>query len=291
MVLDLDFWDSENCFLKLKDKIMCKKFWNLLFHHQDPEPDPIIATKRRALLFGINKYGGGNDLQGCINDIDDVKTKLNKEFPDFEILMFKDSQVTCKTFFDTIKQSLQVMQPGDVLYIHYSGHGTQIPSSLETNGYHEALYLIDGPFIDDQVQTLQELTPAGAIVVAKFDSCFSGDMLREFNGNPMYLKNRFMPMPGVKIRHKVMNKIIGAKTAALKWIVFSGCSEEQTSADAYFNGRYNGAFTYFDIKSYSPSSIYKSEIEVLHDYLPSGDYEQNPTLDGDSVKFNRIVFQ
>lgn len=254
-------------------------------------PVVILPTKRRALLFGINKYGGGNDLNGCINDIEDVKTKLTKEFPDFEIRMFKDSEVTCKAFFDTIKQSLLVMQSGDVLYIHYSGHGTQIPSSMEQNGYHEALYLIDGPFIDDQVQTLQELTPDGAIVVAKFDSCFSGDMLREFTGNPKYVKNRFMPMPGVTIRHKVMRKIVGAKTAALKWIVFSGCSEEQTSADAYFNGRYNGAFTYFDNKSYNPNSTYKSEISNLHNYLPSGDYDQNPTLDGDNLKFNRNVLK
>jgi hypothetical protein len=253
-------------------------------------PVIITATKRRALLFGINKYGGGNDLQGCINDIEDVKSKLNKEFSDFEIRMFKDSEVTGKTFFDTIKQSLEVMRTGDVLYIHYSGHGTQIPSSLEANGYHEALYLFDGPFIDDQIQTLQSLTPENVTVVAKFDSCFSGDMLREFKDNPKYVKNKFMPLPGVRIRHKVMNKIATAKAEALKWIVFSGCSEEQTSADAYFNGRYNGAFTYFDSKAYNSKSSYQSEISNLHNYLPSGDYEQNPAIDGAKIKFPEIVF-
>jgi hypothetical protein len=251
------------------------------------EDPPVTATKKRALLFGINKYGGGNDLQGCINDIEDVKTKLNKEFPGFEILMFKDSQVTCKTFFDTIKQSLEVMRTGDILYIHFSGHGTQIPSSLEVNGYHEALYLIDGPFIDDQIQTLQELTLDDVTVVVKFDSCFSGNMLREFNPG----KKRFMPMPGVEVRHKVMRKITGAKEAALKWIAFSGCSEEETSADAFINGRYNGAFTYFDNLSYNDKSTYQSEINNLHNYLPGNEYDQNPTLDGDYLKFKTSVFQ
>jgi|WetSurMetagenome_2_1015567.scaffolds.fasta_scaffold00157_31 metacaspase-1 len=252
------------------------------------EPEPV---KRRALLFGINKYGGGNNLQGCINDIEDVKTKLNKEFPDFVITLYRDSEVTCTNFFNTIKAALLTMRAGDVLYIHYSGHGTQIPSSLEANGYHEALYLIDGPFIDDQFQTLQSLTPLGATVIVKLDSCFSGDMLREFTGNPIYLKNRFMPMPGVDVRHKVMKKITGAKEAALKWICFSGCSEEQTSADCVFNGRAAGAFTHYDNLSYNANSTYNSESNNLHNYLPSNELDQNPTLDGDQNLFSRLVFQ
>ena len=254
------------------------------------EPISIIPVKRRALLFGINKYGGGNDLQGCINDIEDVKAKLNKEFPDFEIIMYKNSQVTGKIFFNTIKEALLVMRSGDVLYIHYSGHGTQIPSSQEANGYHEALYLFDGAFIDDQIQTLQSMTPEGAKVIAKFDSCFSGDLLRECMGNPRYIKNKFYPLPGVKIRKNVVNKFAKSTKDILKWVVFSGCSEEQTSADAYFNGRYNGAFTYFDNMSYNEKSTYNSEINNLHNYLPSSDYEQNPTLDGDNSLFNDIVF-
>jgi hypothetical protein len=260
----------------------------MCFRRKKPDPVVFTSTKRRALLFGINKYGNGNDLSGCLNDLDDVEKKLNNEFSGFDILKFKDAQVTCNNFFNTIKNAISVMCSGDVLYIHYSGHGTQIPSSQEVNGYHEALYLVDGVFIDDQFQTLQEMTPSEVTVVVKLDSCFSGDMLREFN--PRYIRNRFMPMPGVEVRHKVMKKIIGAKTAALKWIVISGCSEEQTSADAYINGRYNGAFTYFDNLSYNAKSTYQSEIDNLHIYLPSNEYDQAPTLDGDSNKFNNLVY-
>jgi len=62
-----------------------------------------------------------------------------------------------------------MMTAGDLLYIHYSGHGTQIPdySDTELNGYHEALYLYDGPFQDDRLVELQALTPAGVKVIAK----------------------------------------------------------------------------------------------------------------------------
>jgi metacaspase-1 len=255
------------------------------------KPAVITATKKRALLFGINKYGGGNDLRGCINDITDVKTKLNKEFPGFDILMFKDSEVTGKTFFNTIKECLEVMRTGDILYIHYSGHGCQIPSSVEANGYHEALYLVDGPFIDDQVQTLEALTPAGVTVIAKFDSCFSGDMLREFPCNPCYVKSKFYPLPGVSVRRNVMNKFAKSTKNELKWIVFSGCSEEETSLDCEFNGRPNGAFTYFDNLSYGVGSTYDSELKILHNYIPSKNYDQNPTIDGDVSLFTKTVFE
>jgi len=251
------------------------------------KPPVIAPVAKRALLFGINKYGGGNNLNGCLNDIDDVENKLKVEFSDFVISKFKDSQVTCANFYNTIKSAIEVMRSGDILYLHYSGHGTQVPSHQEVNGYHEALYLMDGPFIDDQIQSLQAMTPDGAIVIAKFDSCFSGDLLRELN--PTYKKSRFYPMPGVAIRKKVVTRFARHKKAILKWVVFSGCSEEQTSADAYINSRFNGAFTFFDNLSYDSKSTYTEELKELHKYLPSQDYEQNPTLDGDKLLFNKQV--
>jgi len=255
---------------------MCFKKWF--------KPDPIVPVKRRALLYGINNYGGGNDLNGCLNDIDDVEKKLKGEFPDFVITKYKDAQVTCSTFFNTIKEAILVMRAGDILYIHYSGHGTQVPSSSEANGYHEALYLKDGPFIDDQIQTLQALTPEGAKVIGKFDSCFSGDLLR----NPH--KNRFLPLPGVTIRHKRITKFGKKKRAILRWVVFSGCGEEQTSADATFNGRANGAFTFYDNRAYNNTSTYQTEIKKLHTFLPGGGFDQSPTLDGDVSLFTNSVF-
>lgn len=253
-----------------------------------PEPEPIPepepeGPRRIALLFGINNYpGSANDLQGCLNDIDDVETKLETEFPDFVIRKFKDSQVTNKNLFNTIKDTLIALTEGSHLYVHYSGHGTQIPSASEPNGYNEALYLYDGPFLDDQLQELMALTPEGVNVTCKFDSCFSGDMLR----NP--IRNRFYAMPGLKVRHKSVKRI--SKTDTKNWIVISGCGEEQTSADAYIAGRYNGAFTYYDNKSYGAATTYKDEMTRLHVYLPNQYYDQNPTIDGNPDLFNNLVF-
>lgn len=277
--------------LKIKRKTMCFK---RLFNNPDPVVPPVLNTKKRALLFGINAYGGGNNLNGCLNDIADVKSKLENEFHGFVISSFKDMQVTCDRFYSEIRNAISVMLAGDVLYIHYSGHGTQIPSAQEENGYHEALYLFDGPFIDDRVQELFVMIPSGAKVIAKFDSCFSADMLRELRmGFFEYIpiKNRFYQIEGVPVMHKVVGSF--AKMVTDNCIVISGCSEEQTSADYYFNGRANGAFTYYDNLSYNASSTYLSEINKLHTYLPCGglNLDQNPTIDGDQILFNNTVFQ
>jgi hypothetical protein len=255
-----------------------------LFHKPPPEP-----SRLRALLFAINNYpGGANDLNGCLNDIDDVEKKLISQFPGFDIIKYKDSKVTNEWFYNTIKNALLVATAGDLIYIHYSAHSTQIPdySGSELNGYHEALYLYDGPFQDDRLVELQSLTPAGVKVVAKFDTCFSGDLLTRNTKN--YIKSRFYQMPGIPIMKNVTRRF-GRNDPTQRWIVFSGCGEEQTSADAYFNGRANGAFTYYDLKSYRPGETYLGEITKLNNYLPGNGFDQKPELSGGEIFYNDLV--
>ena len=268
---------------------MClNKVWQWFLNQGTPPvipPEPIPGgNKRVALLFGINNYpGSANDLNGCLNDIVDCEAKLKAEFPDFIIRKVKDSQVTCENFYNQIKDTIFTLVAGDHLYIHYSGHGTQVPSNSEVNGYHEALYLYNGAFIDDQFQSLVAMLPEDVRMTAKFDSCFSGDMLR----NTKKFAKKFYPMPGIPVRHEVIRKF-GKKAVTKNVVVFSGCSEDQTSADAYINGRYNGAFTYYDNRAYNAQSTYKDEMDRLHAFIPSATYDQNPTIDGDS--FDRKVF-
>src|SRR5690606_11971772 len=125
-----------------------------------------VDADRVALLFGINDYKTA-PLRGCINDINDVAAKLKKEFPDIVIKIFRDSEVTCKRFVEEVETAL--LHTRKMLYIHYSGHGSQI-------GKQEALYLYDGPLMDDVICDLQNKTPDYLTVVVKFDSCFSGGM-------------------------------------------------------------------------------------------------------------------
>lgn len=249
---------------------------------------PEIMSDKVALLFGINDYpGSGNDLRGCINDIDDVAKKLKSEFPDFQIFKFTNSDVTTGRFVSEIENVLLKLKQGH-LYIHYSGHGTQIPSTTEANGYNEALYLHNGPLIDDEIYRLQMMTPVGLRVTAKFDSCFSGGMGSR-KMNPHYFKSRFMPIQGVPVLKRPVNHL-GRTDAGQVWLIYSGCGEEQTSADAMFSGRANGAFTYFNLKSYSANTTGSDELIQTRYLLQKYSFEQIPELSGPDYRINEKAF-
>lgn len=266
--------------------------WKKISSWFKPDPIvPLIGTKK-ALLFAINDYPGNqNDLDGCLNDQRDVVNKLNTSFEGFVIRRFEDAQATISRFVSELDDAIRLLVEGDILLIHYSGHGTQIPcrDSDEPDGYDEAIYLYDGALSDDKINISLQRIPIGAIVVLIFDSCFSGSVTRHMINNPHPTKNRFMPNPIVSKRAKRVKRKF-AKSYGMKWIVFSGCQENQTSADAYINGEYHGAFTYFALKALRPGMTYNEWMTKITEYLPSNIFDQAPTLEGDENLFNNLVF-
>jgi metacaspase-1 len=259
----------------VKSKTMCFK-----------KSTPIIPAKKRALLFAINNYPGTqNDLNGCLNDEIDVEARLNKDFPGFDIRKFKDSQVTGSKFVGELTNAIRILRAGDLLFVHYSGHGTQVPDKNgdEADGYDEAIYLWDEPVVDDTIRAALAQIPAGAMVVLAFDSCFSGTITRD----PLCAKTKFMRYQGNPIMKTPNRKMTDNE---IGYVVFSGCEEHQTSADAQIGGRYNGAFTYFWLASLKKGMTYQQWFDKLHTYLPGNGYDQAPTLEGDKNLFNNIVF-
>ena len=248
-------------------------------------PEPPTDKKRIALLFAINNYPGTtNDLNGCINDQIDLSLRLAVDFPGFQISMFKDAEVTRSRFIKEVVSAIAYINPGDVLLVHYSGHGTKVTdvNGDEKDGYDEALYLYDGTVIDDDIGYALKSIPDGATVVLMFDSCFSGTVTRTLKN-----QNRFIPNPNID---STAVKRIRIPKEEMKWIVFSGCQEDQTSADATFNGRFNGAFTYYSLKALKPNMTYAQWIVEINKYLPSGAFDQCPTLEGNQSLFSNIVF-
>jgi hypothetical protein len=262
---------------------MCFKKW---FHKDDIEPPQ--PTKLRALIWAINNYPGtGNDLAGCLNDLKDTAAELMAYWPGFQVRTYPDSYVTRNRFILEAGNAIDVLRPGDWLFLSYSGHGTQVTDSGgDDDGYDEALYLYDGPLVDDDINKLLLKIPEGANVICFFDSCFSGTVTRAcYGGKPK--KNRFMQTPGVPIQTNAKKRMAGM---ASNWITFSACGEEQTSADAYFNGRANGAGTYFFLKALQPGITARELYKRLRQYLPSQDFSQAPELEGKDELLDKILF-
>lgn len=232
-----------------------------------------------ALLFGINDYGGGNnDLRGCLNDINLAANRLTG----FQIRKFENAQVTKANFLAQVDYALENSQVGDVIYIHYSGHGTYVEdrNGDELDGYDEALYLVDGPLVDDDLNNALRDTPEGVTVVLLLDSCFSGTATRGL-ARGRFMRPKFDKVPHLQTKRKFYDY--------MSWIVISGCAENQTSADAEINGDFYGAFTFYAMNTLVGSMTYKTWHEKIREFLPSRDFDQAPTLEGDETLINKQV--
>ncbi len=70
--------------------------------------------------------------------------------------------------------------PGDTLFFHFSGHGTQIPTDdpQETDGLDEAIVPTDmNVILDDDLRVIVCKLPLGAHFTMLADCCHSGTML------------------------------------------------------------------------------------------------------------------
>jgi len=246
---------------------------------------PIVweYSNKIALLFGINNYPGGeNDLNGCLNDLLLVESKL----PDFQIRKFVNSEVTVRCFTEQLQFAIDHAMPGDVIYVHYSGHGSYVrdKSGDEIDGYDECLYLYDGPLIDDVTSAILSTIPEGVHVTLGLDCCYSGTGTRDLE-RP---KSRFMPPKKHTPHHKRVKRAF--REGSMNYVVLSACLENETSADAEINGIWNGAFTYYQMNKLSRDLTNKKWMNKINIYLPNKTFDQTPTIEGNIDLQNILVF-
>eukprot|EP01094_Clydonella_sp_ATCC50884_P008147 TRINITY_DN1744_c0_g1_i2.p3 TRINITY_DN1744_c0_g1~~TRINITY_DN1744_c0_g1_i2.p3 ORF type:complete len:177 (+),score=33.87 TRINITY_DN1744_c0_g1_i2:163-693(+) len=108
-----------------------------------------VATasgNRRALLIGINYTGlDSGQLRGCINDVENMSQFLVSHFhyPPGSITVLRDDDPAKMPTKDNILRAMNALvagaAPGDSLFFHYSGHGSQTRdwTFLEEDGQNE----------------------------------------------------------------------------------------------------------------------------------------------------------
>ncbi|MFY0636005.1 MAG: caspase family protein [Vannielia sp.] len=167
---------------------------------------PALARDNHALLIGASTYPALEErfwLKGPANDIDLVQTYLltNESIP-FEaahVTVLADGiegkqAPTLQAIRDAFKALAERVQPGDFVYLHFSGHGSQAPAKdpdSELDGLDELFLPVDiGPWndsvgevenalVDDEIgELIGMLRAKGADVWAVFDSCHSGTVTR-----------------------------------------------------------------------------------------------------------------
>lgn len=142
-------------------------------------------------------------------------------------------------------------------------------------------------FIRTVSQSIAVLPPDPTVVILS-DSCFSGDNTRFVWGlNSSHpTRNRFQKTLLTPIHPHVR---AGTTRLGINWIAFSGCGETQYSADAWINGDYHGAFSWYLFNLLEPGITYYEWYERVHKYLPSSQFEQAPIIDGPAQLLERKV--
>lgn len=249
---------------------------------------------KKALLVGINKYQDA-PLRGCVNDVLLMYKILSQKY-DFntrQINVLTDREATKKRIIASLKHLVRGSKPGDTIYFHYSGHGSQVvvddwTNSTEADGRDEILCPIDlnwnDPLRDNDLGQIFKSIPKGVKILVVLDCCHSGTGLRnsyELNSRDLKTENdvvnRFMPPPisnllsnpeiniddDLNFLLPVEDKCVQTQkhgfmidTAAQgEAILISGCQDNQTSADAWIGGRYHGALTYIMCETLSQSNF------------------------------------
>ncbi|KAK1386730.1 Metacaspase-9 [Heracleum sosnowskyi] len=143
--------------------------------------------KRMAVLVGCNYPDSPNELHGCINDVLSMQKTLVTRFRfdpnDIKLLTDAPGSAVLPTG-ENIKKALGKMideaAAGDVLFFHYSGHGTRIPSVKPRHPFRkdEAIVPCDFNLITDiDFRELVNRLPEGASFTIISDSCHSGGLI------------------------------------------------------------------------------------------------------------------
>jgi metacaspase-1 len=277
---------------------------------------------KRALLIGINKYQiPGADLRGCVNDVKDLAAAL-VEFYGFrkaDINMLVDAAATQKAMQAGITSLVRGAKKGDVVVLHYSGHGSNVPDDEknkdEADGRDEILCPTDlnwdKPFRDDWLRTTFDKLPAGVSFTTIMDCCHSGTNTRAILPPDARVKQRYLPSPwglaaaesGRSLPKKVTSELRRSSrsvrkakdivSAELPEVLITGCRDTQTSADAFINGRFNGALTFALVDAMRKSKgrlTYRQLHDRAAEVLKARKFEQVPQLEGRTSHFDAPLF-
>lgn len=244
---------------------------------------------RKALLIGINYIGTSNALNGCINDILNIKNFLTTDFAmkDSEIVMLNEGNPslipTRANIMKYVEWLVKDATSTSRLFLHYSGHGTYISDTGgdENDRRDECIVPVDynsgGLITDDELRScLIDALPAGCKLFTIFDCCHSGTMFD--------LKYNYLFKSTDQFNTYQINLEKHVKDTLCDVTMISGCLDDQTSADAYINRKPQGAMTYSFLSAYKrlqgagKKLTCQNLMKLLHLYIKEGQYTQFPQL-------------
>lgn len=269
------------------------------------------GQSRRALLIGIGNYPEGSEwnLIHGNNDISIIRDALIRQgFSPENILQLIDSEATKKNILLSFDKLSECCQDGDVVYLHFSGHGQQITdlNGDEEDGFDEAWIPYDAKkkfvlgeyegenhIIDDELNILftklrVRVGTRGKIVIVA-DACHSGSGSRGLHNDEVFARgtgDKFI------IPHKSSNVI--KKTAPTEWLFVAACKSYQSNYEYRTPvGDYYGVLSYVIAGDSKQFDVCKY-IDLLQEWTDSvsglSRYPQDLDNEGQPSRKNSYMF-
>lgn len=273
------------------------------------QPSIIVRPPiKKALLVGINEYKPdlNANLRGCVNDVEMMYYLLVHKFgfdPD-NIRVIINDRATYDNIIHRLEWLINDTKTGDFLFFHNSSHGSQVRdrNGDELDDHLDEILCPydldwDRPLTDDILATIFDKIPNGVKLFMIADCCHSGTIARELN-NPRYEKARFI-LPPFDIRSRSLNRelhkrkiIEKTRRETQRVIVLSACRDNQTAADTYIDGKYNGALSWavYTTIMNNQNITYKQLHNNVCSLLKRNGFSQEPQLSGPSNLLNTKIF-
>ncbi|KAI7285734.1 metacaspase [Hortaea werneckii] len=302
-------------------------------------------ARKKSLVIGINYVGSQHELEGCHQDVHNVREFLQavgySDDQQSQVVM-RDDQYTDPRgpYWPTGDNMLAAMdwlisESGTVNFLHYSGHGGQLPSDdYRTSGFDATIVPVDyetqGQIPSGVLhQALVTKLPTDSTLFIVFDCCHSGSAVElpyvyrtDQDGNVNLLDNVEAGMRLIgSASHLLQNHLSKAKIGEAKSLLagatdffkglthqqasvdqygldesdtmdsyasegaknvwmYSGCRDDQTSADASIQGSHVGAMSWAflnSMKEYGPQQTFVQVLQHTRQLL-KGNYAQVPQL-------------
>lgn len=303
------------------------------------------AGRKKSLLIGINYVGSQHALEGCQQDVENVRHFLDSQGysrdPQSQVVMRDDQQTDPHgSYWPNGKNILAAMQwlvsePGTINFLHYSGHGGQVPDTdgTRSSGFDDTIVPYDfeknGQIPSGVLhKVLVTKLPPRSTLFMIFDCCHSGSAVElpyiyrsDADGNVSLMDNvkEGMRLLGAA-NHLIQGgftfdkvgearQLLGGASSFFKGlthkedtdedglgkqdfadqyerekkkhaVMFSGCRDDQTSADASISGSHVGAMSYAfleSMKRHGPDQTYTQVLGNTRQVL-KGKYTQVPQL-------------
>ncbi len=259
---------------------------------------------KRALSVGINYPDQPHYLRGCVNDSLTIDKMLREKFGFEDVTLLLDNDATTQRIKEELVKLINGSKPGDVLFFHYSGHGTQIiddkDPDVEPDGLDEVICPVDFNWRDkvirdDDLKAIFDCVPAGVNMTVFLDCCNSGggvDAANEYQAETDSAETggegRFLK-PSAEMQAKMdaakldVKPRITSRKVDRTLMLISGARAHQTAADARINGVYQGATTYTlqrALEDLGVNASYKQIVDRLNEYMVEYGFTQRPQLDG-----------